>query len=113
MTKPFQENLNEPFMRQISQTKNITLNTRNHYNVTHDHSYHLKNIHKCQRSNGQKYLNHSVINDYNRYDIPNWCVVNISSDEENYTKDMSLSEILKIELEKDLLHKVRLYSIIF
>jgi len=116
MTKPFQENLNEQFMRQIPQTKNIMLNTRNNYNVTHDHNYHLQNKQKYQRPNGQKYLNHSeiLINDYDEYStIPNWCMVEISGDEQNYNKDMSLSEMLKLELEKDLLHKVRLYLIMF
>eukprot|EP00102_Acyrthosiphon_pisum_P026131 XP_016663341.1 PREDICTED: uncharacterized protein LOC107884866 [Acyrthosiphon pisum] len=110
MTNPFQENVNEQFMIQIPQTKNIMLNIRKNYNVTHDHNYHLKNKQKCQQHNGKKYLNHSeiLINDYDGYGtIPNWCVDDISGDEENYTEDMSLSEILKIELEKDLLHKYK------
>jgi len=111
MTNCFQENLNEQLMRKITQTKNIMLNTRNNYNVMHDHSYY-KNKKKNQRSNGQTYLNHSqILNGIDEYDTI-WCVIGISSDEENdIDNNMPLSEILKIEYEKDLQLEVGLYLI--
>lgn len=83
------------------------------YNVLYEHNYfHIKNK-NCRWSNKNQ-LNilkdqpEIIANDDDKCDsIPDWYIANSSSDEEDDTKAMSLSHILKIELEKDLLCKVR------
>ncbi|XP_008185064.1 uncharacterized protein LOC100571746 [Acyrthosiphon pisum] len=86
-------------------TKNIKLNTKSSYNVMHEHNYFHINNKKGRWSikNTEK-----IAYDYdNCGSIPDWCIVNSSSDEEDDsddTTDMSLSHILKIEFLKDLLH---------
>ncbi|XP_008178873.1 uncharacterized protein LOC100574908 isoform X2 [Acyrthosiphon pisum] len=86
-------------------TKNIKLNTTSSYNVMHEHNYFHINNKKGRWSikNTEK-----IANDYDECDsIPDWCIANSSSDEEddsNDTTNMPLSRILKIEFVKDLLH---------
>jgi len=92
-------------------TKNIKLNTRSSYNFMHEHNY-FRDIYKkkCQLPDENECSDHTEIiaNDNDKYNpIPDWCIANSSSDEADDTKDMPLSHILKIELERDLLHEVR------
>lgn len=87
------------------------LNTRNNYSVMHDHNYYYKNKIKSQEPNGQTYLKYYdiLINDCDKYDTT-CCVIDISSDEENYIDDNKpLSELLKIEYEKDIQLEVRFF----
>lgn len=114
MTRNIQ--VDKQFMRKTLQTHNIKLiklNIKNNQNVTHDHNYHRKKKTKYQWPDRQKYINHAeiLINDSDGCDTqPDWCAIDVSSDEEP-DDNMLLSEILTMELEKDLLHEVRSYLI--
>jgi len=125
MTKPFQEKLNDQFMSKpcVTQdipceiTKHIKLNTKSSYNVIHDHNYSLNhNKRKFRWPDEKEYSNYTelITNDYDKCDsIPDWIMVKSSSDEEDDINDIPLSQILKTELDKDLLHEVRFYLIMF
>jgi len=92
-------------------TKNVKLNAMSSYNVMQEHNYFCDiNKKKCQLPDENECSDHTEIiaNDYDKYDsVPNWCISDSSSDEADYTKDMPLSFLLKMELERDLTHEVR------
>ncbi|CAI6363246.1 unnamed protein product [Macrosiphum euphorbiae] len=82
-------------------TKNIRLNTKSSYNVLHEHNYfHIIN------KKGRWFNNTEIIEiDDDKCDsMPNRCIANSESDEEDDTTLMPLSHILKKEFKKDLLH---------
>jgi len=85
-------------------TKDIRLNTKSSYNVLHEHNYfHIIN------KKGRWFNNTEIIaNDDDKCDsMPNCCIANSTSDEEDDTTLMPLSHVLKKEFKKDLLHAVR------
>jgi len=102
-----------PQEKSCETTKNIKLSTRSSYNVMHEHNYFYDNDKKkCRWPVENKHSNHTEIitNNHDKCDsIPDWCTVESSSDEEDDTKDMLLSHILKKEFEKYLLNEVTFY----
>jgi len=94
-------------------TNNIKLHTRSKYNVMHEHNYFYDIDKKNSRFPVEyEHSTHPEIiqnNDDDCDSIPDWCTVDISSDEENDTKDMLLSHVLKKELEKHLRNEVTFY----
>jgi len=93
-----------PREKSCGKIKKIKLNTTSSYNVMQEHNYFRINNKKGRWSIGNTEV---IANDYDKCDsIPDWCIANSSSDEEDDTKVMPLSHILKIELEKDLKYEV-------
>jgi len=94
-------------------TKNIKLSTKSSYNVMHEHNYFYDiDKKKCRWPDENENSNHTEIikNNHDECDsIPDWCTGESSSDEEDDSKDMLLSHILKKEFEKYLLNEVRFY----
>ncbi|XP_060835205.1 putative uncharacterized protein DDB_G0267716 isoform X2 [Rhopalosiphum padi] len=108
MTKPIQENLNEKLLKKRKKPQNNYGKKKIKYNVMHEHNYfHADKIKNCRWS---KKKNHTekITNDYDECDSTlDWYRELSSSDEEEDIKDMSLSHLLKIELEKDLLKECK------
>ncbi|KAL5236362.1 hypothetical protein ACI65C_003772 [Semiaphis heraclei] len=92
-------------------TKNIKSSTRSSYNVMHEHNY-FYNVDKkkCRWPDENEHSNHTEIktNNHDTCDsIPDWWTVESSSDEEDDTKEMLLSHVLKKEFQKYLLNEYK------
>jgi len=115
MTKPFQENLNEKIIRKRKNSQKNMQNTKRRYDAMKEHNYFrdLKKI-KCRWPNETKNFTKEITNDNDELDSSlDWFMDLSSSDEEEDLTDISLSLLLKRELEKDLQKKVRFCLIIF
>ncbi|XP_026806011.1 flap endonuclease 1-like [Rhopalosiphum maidis] len=108
MTKRTQENLNEKLLKKRKKPHKNYGKIKIKYNAMHEHNYfHVDKIKNCRWS---KKVNHTekITNDYDECDSTlDWYRDLSSSDEEEDIKDMSLSHLLKIELEKDLLKECK------
>jgi len=115
MTKPFQENLNEKFIRKRKQSQKNMQNTKRRYDPMKEHNYFndSKKI-RCRWPNVTVNYTEKITNDNDKLDFSlDWFMAISSSDEEEDFTDIPLSLLLKKELEKDLQKKVRFCLIIF
>lgn len=107
MNKPFQENLNKKIIRKRKKSQNNMQNTKRRYDVMKEHNYfHDSKKKRCRWPDETVNCTEEITNDNDELDSSlDWFMDLSSSDEEEDLTDISLSLLLKRELEKDLQKK--------
>ncbi|XP_027843872.2 uncharacterized protein LOC114124723 isoform X1 [Aphis gossypii] len=110
MTKPFQENFNEQIIRKRKKSQKNMQNTKRRYDAMKEHNYFRDSKKKRSRwPNETVNFTEEITNNNDELDSSlDWFMdLSSSDDEEEDLTDISLSLLLKRELEKDLQKKCK------